>query len=91
MIDIKTLLNSKSIVMVLAVLGVIVMNVVGRIEGQAALDFIWKVVVAWSAAEAYEKGKIGAAEKTAAGVLIAAPEVTDNEKALAELKKAGSA
>lgn len=88
MIDIKTLFNSKSIVMVIAVIGVIVMNVVGRIEGQAALDFIWKIVVAWSAAEAYEKGKIGAAEKTAAGILIADPAVKDNAKALGELKKA---
>lgn len=87
MIDLKTLLNSKSIVMVLAVIGVVVMNVTGRIEGQAALDFIWKVVGVWSAAEAYERARIGAAEKTAAGALIADPKVEDNKKALDALKK----
>lgn len=87
--DLKALFGSKSIVMVVAVIGAIVMNVAGRIEGDKALEFVKWVVIAWVGAEAYESGKVKAAEKTAAAVLIAAPEVTDNEKALADLKKVG--
>ena len=85
--DLRGLINSKSIVMVVAVLSAIVMNVVGRIEGDKTLEFIKWVVMSWVAAEAWENGKVKAAEKTAAASLIADPKVEDNTKALNELKK----
>ncbi len=78
------LFDAKALVVLVAIIGVIVMNILGRIEGKEALDFIKWLVVTLVGALALEK----AAGKTAAATIIAAPEV-DNEKGLADLKKAG--
>lgn len=84
--DIKGLLGSKSIVMVVAVVGACAMNVAGRVDGDKTLEFIKWIVMAWLGAEAWEAGKVKAAEKAAAATLIAAPDV-ETKPALDDLRK----
>lgn len=48
--------SSAALILALAVIGVIVMNVVGRIEGEVALDFIKWLVMAFFAKIAIEDG-----------------------------------
>jgi hypothetical protein len=48
--------SSAAIVLMLAVVGVVVMNVVGRIDGPDALDFIKWLVMAFFAKVAIEDG-----------------------------------
>jgi hypothetical protein len=55
--------SSKAIVVAVAVAGVILMNVTGRIDGKNALDFIMWIVAAFIGATALED----AAEKRAGG------------------------
>jgi len=46
--------SRKAVVLVFAIAGVVLMNCVGRIDGEKALDFIKWVVTAWLAAQALE-------------------------------------
>lgn len=48
--------SRKAWVLILCVVGVVVMNLTGRIDGAAALDFIQWVVSAWLGAVALEDG-----------------------------------
>lgn len=62
---IKGLITSrKALVVALAVIGCIVMNVTGRIDGSQALEFVKWVVVTWLGAHAWEEGKAKTLEAT---------------------------
>lgn len=54
--------SRKALVLSVAIIGVVALNIAGKIEVQAALDFIWKIVGIWMGAVAVED----AAAKTSA-------------------------
>lgn len=55
--------SRKAWVLLACVAGAVVMNLMGKIDGGQALDFLWKVVTAWMATVAAEDAatKMGAA------------------------------
>lgn len=49
--------SRKAWILLLAVAGAVAMNLLGRIDGDKALDFVKWCVSAWMAATAWEDGK----------------------------------
>jgi hypothetical protein len=50
--------SRKAWVLLVAVVGAVVMNVAGRIDGEKALEFIKWIVMTWLGAQAYEDAHV---------------------------------